>query len=100
MGFDRWGNHFEGCYLSPDELDSRPGVYVVWCKRGGTWIILDVGESDNVNYRLNNHERADCWKQNCRALIYYSAVYISDPKERANLERYIRNTEEVICGKI
>jgi len=99
MGFDRWDYHFDGGYLSPDELDSKSGVYVIWCKTDGDWFILDVGESDDVKGRINNHDRSDCWHQNCQGTIYYTATYISDPNERANLEQTIRNSENVSCGE-
>ena len=99
MGFDRWDYHFEGAYTDPNKLQTSAGVYVIWCKDGEMWTKLDVGESDNVRDRVNNHERADCWIENCSGTIYYSATYISDPEERSNLEQKIRDSEKVACGE-
>lgn len=98
-GFDRWDYHFDGAYTDPKRLREAAGVYVIWCKADNQWIILDVGESDNVRERLNNHERFDCWEDNCSGTIYYSATYISDQQERLDLEQRIRNEEDVACGE-
>lgn len=98
-GFDRWDYLFEGAYTDPNRLRDVAGVYVIWCKSDNQWTILDVGESDDVRNRINNHERADCWEDNCSGTIYYSATYISSPQERSNLEQRIRNTENVSCGE-
>ena len=99
MGFDLCGYHFEGTYISPYELKSNPGVYVIWCKTDVRWTILDVGESDNVNDRVNNHDRTDCWARNCSGAIFFSATYLSDLQERSNLEQTIRSSRNVACGE-
>jgi len=99
MSFQRWDYEFDGAYTDPNRLQTRAGVYVIWCKIGDDWHILDVGESDDVRYRVNNHDRADCWTQNCLGTIYYSVTYLSDPQERADLEQRIRNSEKVTCGE-
>lgn len=98
-GFEKWGYHFDGAYTNPNNLQSAAGVYVIWCKTNDSWTILDVGESDDVKDRINNHDRADCWQDNCPGTIYYSATYISNPQERSNLEQRIRNEEDVACGE-
>jgi len=94
MGFEMWGYQFEGAYRSPDSLESRPGIYVVWCEDGGEWTVLYVGESANVKERVANHERADCWRRNCSGsgAIYYSATYTPNLRQatRIEIEREIR----------
>ena len=102
MGFERWGYEFDGAYTSPDRLKARAGVYVIWCKSGDDWTVLDVGEAADVKGRVSNHDRADCWKQNCIGTIYYSATYIpfSEDDERRKIEQIIRDSEENIpCGE-
>ena len=99
MGFESWGYHFDGSYQISSLLDAKAGVYVVWCKKENGWKILDVGESADVRERIENHDRKECWKQNCGGTIYYSATYISDEKERKKLEAIIRVAEKVICGE-
>jgi hypothetical protein len=60
MTFERWGYKFDGAYTSPDSLQPIAGVYVIFCRDGDRWTVLDVGESDNVRDRLSDHERVDC----------------------------------------
>lgn len=98
MSFERWGYQFDGAYTLPDSLQSRSGVYVIWCKSGVDWTVLDVGESANVKDRVSNHERADCWRRNCSGTIYYTATYTSSGREE--IEQRIRTLTNPPCGKI
>jgi hypothetical protein len=101
MSFQRWSYDFDGAYTSSDQLRPIAGVYVVWCRVGDRWTVLDVGETDDVRGRLNNHERAGCWRRNCNGVIYYSATYTGTLNEegRRNIEREIREAERPPCGE-
>ncbi|NVM53141.1 MAG: hypothetical protein HWN66_05520 [Candidatus Helarchaeota archaeon] len=101
MNFERWGYQFDGAYVSPDSLQSRSGVYVIWCRNGDKWIVLDVGEAADVKDRLSNHERADCWSRYCSGSIYYSATYTPDLQQagRMEIEQRIRDLENPPCGE-
>lgn len=102
MGFERWGYQFDGAYPSLESLDSRSGVYVIWCNKGEIWTILDVGEASNVKDRLSNHERADCWRRHCSGTIYYSATYTPNLQQpgRIAIEKRIRDLTNPPCGKV
>ena len=54
MSFERWGYTFEGAWTDPSNLESRSGVYVIWCKTGEDWKVLDVGESHDVSVRATH----------------------------------------------
>jgi len=99
MSFTRWGYEFDGSYSNEGMLEAKAGVYVIFCDPGNSWDILDVGESEDVVDRINNHDRRDGWFLNCNGAIRYSATYISDPEERRDLENRIRSQEKVICGE-
>jgi hypothetical protein len=101
MGFVRWGYEFDGAYTSPDSLQSRSGVYVIWCKKGDTWTVLDVGEAADVKERVSNHDRTDCWSQHCSGIIYYSATYTPHLQQpgRMEIEQRIRDLTNPPCGK-
>lgn len=99
MTFQRWDYEFDGPYTDPNRLQPSAGVYVVWCMINTSWFVLDVGESEDVVDRLNNHDRAECWRQNCNGTIFFSATYISDEQDRFNLEQSIRNSVNVPCGE-
>ena len=100
MGFEMWGYQFDGAYTSPDSLESRSGVYVIWCKNGDNWTVLDVGESADVKERVSNHERADCWERNCSGTIYYSVTYTPNLQQsgRKEIEQKIRDLTNPPCG--
>jgi len=99
MSFKKWDHEFDGAFTNPNSLKPAAGVYVIWCDPGKYWIVLDVGESENVVERIKNHDRADCWRRNCSGNIYYSATYISDQTDRIDLEYRIRSQERVACGE-
>ena len=99
MSFPKWEHEFEGAHNDPNLLRPEAGVYVIWCQNGDHWTILDVGESEDVVSRINSHDRRDCWFQNCRGIVRYSATYISSQQERLDLENKIRSQERVACGE-
>lgn len=61
--------------------------------------IVDVGQTDNINSRIINHERKTCWYQHgCSDSGLY--VYISqDQNFRSLLERLIRIAHTPPCGE-
>lgn len=100
MAFQRWGYTIEGAWTDPNSLDSRSGIYIIWCKSGEAWTVLDVGESHDVKDRVLKHDRADCWKRNCSGTICYSAIYTPNAQQsgRMEIEQAIRKQERPPCG--
>jgi hypothetical protein len=100
MGFERWGYKIDGPYASSDSLKPRAGVYIIWCKKGDSLTVIDVGESANVKERVNNHERFDCWIRHCSGTTYYSATYTPNLQqaERIQIEQKIRRLTNLPCG--
>jgi len=100
MSFDRWGYTFDGAHTDPSLLEARAGVYVVWCKNGDDWHILDVGEAGDVQNRLLTHDREDCWRRNCEGVIYFSATYTPNmPRSgRMRIEATVRAAIGAPCG--
>ena len=94
---------FEGPFASTHLLEDRAGVYVILTATGGGWYnVLDVGESENVRSRVQNHDRQACWMRNARAGgILYAALYMagSTPDQRRVVERTIRDTCKPPCGE-
>jgi len=101
MSFERHGYNFEGAFTSANQLETRAGVYVIWCKNGETWTCLDVGESHNVQERVLTHDRAGQWRQNCRGMIYYAAHYTPNLQQtgRIQIESRLRQLERPLCGE-
>lgn len=91
---------FEGPTQTTALLQSRSGVYVVLTKaHNGKYNLLDVGESVNVRYRVETHDRTDCWYRNKVSGIYYAAYYVSGEMSRQSIEKEIRSHFTPVCGK-
>ena len=93
------GYTFGGPYSSPSVLYSEPGVYVILCKTNDSYKVLDVGESGNMKERVENHDRKDCWKKNCKSTIVYAEMKEADEDRRKKIEKTIRNKTDPPCGE-
>ena len=100
MAFERYGYTWEGAFTDPEKLESRSGVYMVWCRNGENWKVLDVGESHDVKERVKNHDRADQWRRNCQGTLHFSACYTPNLQQagRREIEKVIRQKENPPCG--
>ena len=65
LSFKKWGYDFEGAFTCPEYLKAQVGVYVIWCRSGVKWTVLDVGESDNVRHCILTHEHKELWSKMC-----------------------------------
>jgi len=95
-----WGYTFDGAYASAHSLESKAGVYVIWCETPTRLLVLDVGESGDLKGRVANHERAGCWSRRCTGRIRYSATYTPDLNQagRLEIEARIRSIAAPPCG--
>ncbi|MCB9779721.1 MAG: hypothetical protein H6742_14245 [Alphaproteobacteria bacterium] len=101
MSFQRWNRTFEGAFTGPSSLEAKGGVYVIWCKKGESWTVLDVGESADVRARVLSHDRKDCWTRNSTGgTLYYSATYTDGLQQqgRMEIEKSIRDAAKPTCG--
>ena len=98
--FKMWNFEFDGAYSSPDTLQPKAGVYVVWDKNGEIWTVLDVGESLDVQTRLKNHDRKPDWERCRKGTIYYAATYTPglDITKRCAIEKSVRLAAKPLCG--
>lgn len=92
---------FEGPYISTEDLEDRSGVYAILCEHYTEFSVLDVGEASEVKSRIENHERKDCWEDNCPGAIRYAAYYIEYGKKpsRMEVEQDIRDNYDLPCGE-
>ena len=100
MAIDIVGYKFEGPFTSTDRLQDRSGVYVVLCKNGDKWTIIDVGESAEVKTRIENHDRSDCWVKNCTSNLAVAVLYTPNKMQpgRKEIEAKIRGRFNPPCG--
>ena len=93
---------FNGPYLSTASLADKSGVYTIECKREGKYYTLDVGESHAVKSRVEDHERKDCWKRNCKnGTLVYTVFYTPHLQQagRRKIEQEIRSEYNPSCGE-
>lgn len=86
MRFERWGHQVNGVWADPARLESRSGLYVIWCKHGAVWSVLDVGESHDVKEHVLDHDRRDRWNRNSSGAVCYSAIYTPDLQQSGRKE--------------
>jgi len=101
MGFEKWGYKFDGPFHSPEKLQAHSGIYVIWCRGEKNWTVLDVGEAADVNERVSNLDRVNCWSRNCLGIICYSAIYTPNLQQegRMELEKKIKSITNPPCGE-
>lgn len=88
--------NFEGPFSSTGELKNSSGVYVIL--GGENRIVVDVGESEDVKTRVENHDRKRCWNRQGYPSLSV-AVYYTDTLLRMVIEREIRDNYNPPCGE-
>lgn len=96
MPFPIGNYNFDGPFTSPDSIQDRAGLYVVYSK--DRW--LDVGEAGGLQSRLKTHERATCWDRHMTGTIYYGVLYTPymQQSERMRIEKELRDHLRPTCG--
>ena len=64
----------------------------------GSWTILYVGESQDVQARLSNHEKVPCWQRHNQGRLQPFAYYC-DATARVRIEREIYNQYQPVCNR-
>jgi hypothetical protein len=93
---------FEGPYTNTNALEDNSGVYAIHCYRDEKYYLIDVGESASVKTRVENHDRADCWKRNCNGTLTVSVLYTPRLQQagRREIEQEIRRQFNPSCGTV
>lgn len=94
---------FDGPFRSAGSLQAHGGVYAVITRSRPTdkWDLVDVGESSVVRDRVENHDRAACWRGAALddglavAVLYTSGLTAA---QRRAIEAEIRNRFNPPCG--
>lgn len=90
------GYQFSGPYYHTRKFDNDFGcVYVILNNINK---VVDVGETEDINSRILNHERKMCWQKNG---VGDTGLYIyisNDQNFRLLLEKLIRNKYRPLCG--
>jgi DNA-binding transcriptional regulator PaaX len=101
MAIEISGYSFEGPYTSMAYLKHLQGVYTILDKRwDGKWHVIDVGESEDVKDRVENHDRKPCWERNRQGELGVGVLYTPgwSAEGRRSLEVRIRAAFSPACG--
>ena len=101
MAIEIRGRTFEGPYTQTGYLRRQGGIYVILDKRSdGKWWVIDVGESTDVQTRVEGHDRAPCWAFNQRGTLGVAVLYTPawSEAQRRSLESEIRDAYSPACG--
>ena len=91
------GNYtFEGPYGETTYLKDKSGVYAILCKNSGKYHPVDLGESETVKSRVENHNRESCWTRNCSGTLTFAVLYTPD---RQLIEQTLRKQYNFPCGE-
>jgi len=100
------GGYQFACYpLSQARFVHGAAVYVVLCVgEGGTWRVLDAGESGATGKRMDSHERKPDWEKHCLNKNIWVCIYPMPsnrftPQDRRNLESSLRQRYRPPCGQ-
>lgn len=93
------GYDFGGPFSASSFLERTSAVYVILrLNPDGRYGIVDVGESGDVRHRVENHERAACWKRH-RGRALAVAVGYCNRLTRFRVEQEIRQQYDPACGQ-
>ncbi|WP_424945827.1 hypothetical protein [Candidatus Spongiihabitans sp.] len=102
------GNYtFEGPFGSSSSLKKQSGVYAI-LGRPRTILnplptmpnreVVDIGESEDVKHRVENHDREDCWESRPHTILNFAAYYC-DAINRMSIEKELRQKYRPPCGE-
>lgn len=94
------GNYnFDGPHPNTAALFERSGVYVILGRTGQTsWAVVDIGESESVRNRVENHDRRQCWQARGYQTLAVAALYVAE-LQRMVVEQNLRAHFNPPCGK-
>jgi hypothetical protein len=89
---------FNGPHTDINNIRRSSGVYAISTHIGqNNHRIIDVGESEDVQTRLANHDRKASWQNHIVDGLFCSAFYCDEPT-RMNIETRLRLELSPPCG--
>ena len=93
---------FAGPFSNAGSLLPQSGVYVILGRSGdtntsGAWSVIDIGESHDIQFRVNNHDRRNCWLRTGYQELAVAALYESE-QVRGVIELELRRIYNPPCG--
>jgi hypothetical protein len=90
---------FDGPHPSAGQLAAQSGVYAILGRphSSSTWTVLDIGESQDVQDRIQRHDRRPQWQRQGMPELACAALYCAST-ERMHIERQLRAQFNPPCG--
>jgi hypothetical protein len=90
---------FDGPHGQTGFLQARSGVYAILGKHPWEqqYRVLDIGESQSVQERVANHDRAPYWRRH-NVPLFCAAFYCNEP-DRMRVEQELRAVFNPPCGE-
>ncbi|MFG6485283.1 hypothetical protein ACG04R_01295 [Roseateles sp. BYS78W] len=90
---------FDGPHPNAGQLAARSGVYAILGRHapGATWLVLDIGESQDVRGRIDSHDRRPQWRRQGMPELACAAWYCAEP-DRMRIEQQLRAQFNPPCG--
>ncbi len=90
---------FTGPIESIDKIKDRSGVYAIICEVDKEFFLIDVGESSKLRTRIENYDKKECWKKNCKGQLKIFVHYTSFFKQRNRIiiEQELRELFDPEC---
>ncbi|OIO76452.1 MAG: hypothetical protein AUJ85_00420 [Elusimicrobia bacterium CG1_02_37_114] len=91
--------------LFQSDFKEVAAIYVIICvKSGGSWSIIDVGQSGQLGNRIDHHDRIKCWGEKCSTENIWVCIHKmpSDKytiEDRRRREKEIRSKHTGLCGE-
>lgn len=99
------GRKFHCTKLSEADFNNIAAIYVIICvDKDRKWIVIDVGQTGELGNRFDQHDRKNCWINNCPnkniwVCIYPMPTNTYSKRERLDFEENIRSQYNPPCGK-
>lgn len=91
---------FVGPFTSTSNLRNSSGVYSILGRNSEAerWNLVDVGESQEVKERIENHDRKPCWQRRGYNTLTVAAFYTNEAS-RMRIEKELRRQFNPPCGE-
>ncbi len=93
------GHNFEGPFVDANNLRKQSGVYTILGRSSEQerWNVVDIGEAGDVQERVSNHDRSNCWAKQGYRVLAAAAVYVPE-RDRMRIEKDLRAAYRPPCG--
>lgn len=100
MQLGRW--NFQGPWAQVSSLSKAQGVYAILGRNNSweSWSVVDIGQAGDVNDRVSNHDRSDCWRRQGYRELQVAVLYTPGWTEtqRVTVEQELRRQYSPLCG--